>query len=312
MRHLIKIFPKVVLVGLVAAVACQKPAPVKEAPKQEEVAKPEAAPAPAPEPEPVSEFAALRTAIKDWVDLLKRCDEGWFARVDPSKIDNYEFPIDVDAMTSFCYDLRTGMDKMLELGAFRNQQLDSFLREAATATDRYLIMSFRAKKISVKDKLPYKKELTALRDDLRAEVGALQKRAEQILALADADFHAISNAPASEVVTIARETLGRVRADFKAFVEDSIPTNKPVWRYSFKTTVALAKEAISALKAPRNGAPEAIAAPATALAQGLDSAVEYFGGEFFWEEDEKIDATRKSVVKVINAYDKAASKIFKK
>lgn len=294
-------------------VACQQPAKPTagsaKAPQRQEAPAPEA---PQPPPKPVSEFDGLRDAIRDWADLLSKCDERWFARVEPAKIDNYEFPVDVDAMNAACEGLRTGMDRMLELGGFRNPRMDAFLRGAAQATDRYLMMGFRAKKISVRDKLPYKQELTALRDGLRAEVVALKAQAEQVLALTDADLNASSNDAPEVVVAWARDTLGRVRADFKAQVEDAIPANKPVWRYSLKVTSVLAKRAAAAMASARNGAPAKIVAPAQAMAGSLESAAAYFTGEFFWEEDEKIDATRKAVVKSISAYDRVAATLFRK
>ncbi|HOI09477.1 MAG TPA: hypothetical protein PK313_03270 [Myxococcota bacterium] len=301
-----------VAVVTVLAMACQ--APSKQAPGPAKAPQPQAqAPkAPEPPPKPASEFDGLRTAIADWVDLLGRCDERWFARVEPSKIDNYEFPVDVDAMNAACEGLRTGMERMLDLGGFRNPRMDQFLRRAAQTTDRYLMMGFRAKKISVRDKLPYKQELTALRDGLRAEVAGLKAEAAEVQALTDADLNASSNDAPEAVVAWARDTLGRVRADFKAQVEDAIPTNKPVWRYGLKTTAVLAKRAAAALASARNGAPGAVVVPAQAMSGALETAAAYFTGEFFWEEDEKIDANRKTVVKAIAAYDKVAAKAFKK
>jgi len=294
--------------GCQQAPSGQATAPRKEAPEPPAVA----SKAPEPSPKPVSEFEGLRTAIREWVDLLGQCDERWFARVDPGRIDNYEFPIDVDAMNAACEGLRTGMDRMVDRGGFRNPRMDEFLRAAAEATDRFLMMGFRAKKISVRDKLPYKKELAALRDGLRAEVKGLRESAAEVLALTDADLNASSNDAPEEVVAWARTTLGRVRADFKAQVEDAIPANKPVWRYGLKTTAVLAKRAATALGSARNGAPTAVVAPAQAMASALEVAAAYFGGEFFWEEDEKIDQNRKTVVRSIAAYDKVAGKAFRK
>lgn len=299
--------------AMLVVTACQKPAEQTTEPAK--AAQPQAAAvekAPAPPPKPVSEFDNLRTAIREWVDLLGQCDERWFARVDPGKIDNYEFPIDVDAMDAACEGLKTGMERMLDLGGFRNPGMDTFLRRAAQATDRYLMMGFRAKKISVREKLPYKTELTALRDGLRAEVAGLTSDAGKVLALTDADLNASVNDSPEAVVAWARDTLGSVRADFKAQVEDAIPANKPIWRYGLKTTATLAQRAARALASARNGAPAGIAEPAASLAGALDTAVAYFTGEFFWEEDEKIDANRKTVVKEIKAYDKAAARAFRK
>lgn len=299
--------------ALLVLSACQKPVDQATGPAKAPQPRAEAVEkAPEPPPKPVSEFDGLRTAIRDWVDLLGRCDDRWFARVDPSKIDNYEFPIDVDAMNAACEGLKTGMERMLDLGGFRNPDLDAFLRRAAEATDRYLMMGFRAKKISVREKLPYKQELAALRDGLRAEVAGLTSDAGKVLALTDADLNASVNDAPEAVVAWARDTLGRVRTDFKAQVEDAIPANKPIWRYGLKTTATLAQRAARALASARNGAPAGIAEPAALLASALETAAAYFTGEFFWEEDEKIDANRKAVVKEIKVYDKAAAKAFRR
>ncbi len=298
---------------VVVLVACQGPS--GKAPEPMKAPKPQTAPAekaPEPPPRPASEFDELRTTIREWVDLLGQCDERWFARVDPGRIDNYEFPIDVDAMNTACEGLKTGMDQMLVLGGFRNPRVDGFLRRAAEATDRFVIMGFRAKKISVREKLPYKAELTALRDELRAEVAGLKSDAGKMLAMTDADLNASVNDAPEAVIAWARDTLGRVHADFKAHVEDAIPVNKPIWRYGLKTTATLSKRAAGAFASPRNGAPAGIIEPAAALAAALEKGAAYFTGEFFWEEDEKIDANRKALAKVIKAYDKAATKAFRK
>lgn len=268
-----------------------------------------AAETPKEAPKPRSEFDDLREGLKDYVTLLADCDKAWFAKVDPDKIDKWELPVDVKTMEPRCDPLLNQYEKLMEKGAFRSPVMDEFLRTSALAADRYLLLAFRCKKVGVRDKVPYKKELAELRDALRADVAKLKEDVAKVLALSDAQLQ-VTALPPADTVKWADGTLQRIKDDFKAWVQEprKVENQKPTWRYSLRTGALMATRAAAALKLASTATPEGLADPAQALADAYQSATTFFTGDYFEKEEEQGPKVYKEMAKADTAYRNAARK----
>jgi hypothetical protein len=298
------------LVLAVFGCAGEKAAPTGKAEPAPVATKAEPEPAPTPK-EPVappSEFQALRDTIRSIADTHNRCDVRWFARVDPSRIDSYERPVDVDGMEDDCSGMVALFEKALEQGAFRNPALDSWLRETAGIVDRYVLLVFRARKIMVKDKLPYKKEMTELRDAVRADSKVLAESVGPLLALSDDDLKALHKASSDVLVREAHRALASVGGDVRKWIEEPVDQGSAVWRHSIKASAVMARRAAEALALTRADAPKPLVEASAKLSKAFDEAVAFFTGRHFDEETPKVKAARQAIRKAIKAYEAVAKR----
>jgi hypothetical protein len=251
---------------------------------------------------PKTETDALREAIKDYVTLLADCDKQFFADVKPERIDKWELPVNVKAMESQCDRLLGLYEDMLARGAFRAPALDDFLRAAAVSADRYLVLGLHAKKVGVKDHIPYKKDLSELRDTLRADVAKLKESVGPVLALPDAALNA--SLGGDELAARAAPALNRLRGDLKDWIEVPVKASKPTWRYSLRTSQAIAERAAATLKAAGSSAGGA----AVDLAKAFGAAVTFYTGAYFDTEEQEGPKVRKPVIQADTAWRNALRK----
>jgi len=300
MKRLLFVPVLVAIVALSAACSPSKPtANAVQAP---------ATPPPPPPPPVKSDYDKLRDAAKDFVTRMSDCDRRWFADVQPDRIDKWDLPVDVKAMESECDRVLGQFEALLEQGAFRSAALDGFLRLAATASDRYLVLGYRCKKVGVRDKIPYKAEVAAIRDALRADVARLNEAIAPVLALTDADLRTNEQAAPESLPGLADPVLARVRTDMKDWIEQSLKDKKPTWRYSLRTSELLARRAASALKSRGGAGVQDLAAAADALSLAWAEAVKFYTGAYFDSEEKEGPKIRRAVATADVAYRNAGRK----
>lgn len=302
----------IALAAALALAACGKKdggATKAEAAKAE-AAKAEAAKAEAPKepPKPPSEFAPLRKRMQDFAQLALACNKGWFTKVDPSKIDKWELPIDIPSMEDKCDPLLQQFEALVEPASFRHPVLDAWLRNAALVTDRYMFLAFRCKKVGVRDKLPYKKMLTELRDALQADVAAMAAGLEPALMLTDRDLRdggELANEPRMLWVHGAVDRLGR---DFNTWIAEPRKAQAPIWRYSLMTSERMGQLAARTLGAPRWGIDAAAVEAGAALSKAFSDAWAFWKGDYFEAEEAQSPAIYKAFKKAETAWKKASAK----
>ncbi len=285
------------------------------APAKKEAAKAEAAKAaeaPKPPPAPPSEFDSLRKALTEFTTLATACDKGWFAKVDPNKIDKWELPIEVPPMEEKCDPLLRQYEALYQAAGFRHPVLDDFLRTAALATDRYMFLAFRCKKVGVRDKLPYKKMLTELRDALRADVAGLAPGLEKVLKLTDADLQGAGSLAADARRTWALDAVARLPQDFATWIESTRKENLPIWRYCLMTSSVIGTRAASSLGTPLLSVEPAVVKAAGELAASFAGAWQFWSGDYFEAEEKGSPAQYKAMKKSSDAWRKVYAKAYPK
>lgn len=236
---------------------------------------------------PPTREALLREAVRDLVALAERCDEAHFARVEPERIKRWELPVDVKAMEGECDALLSRFTDLLDRGVFRHPALDRFLARAAAVADQYLLLCLRCKKVGVRDRLPYIREVSALRDALRADVAALRDLAREVLTLSDEDLKAVERTPASDVPRLAHEVFASLREDLRRLVEVPIRDERPTARYALRLADRRADRALTLLRSRAMVQGQALLGPADALTRAFSAAVNFFTGDSF-NQDEKL------------------------
>jgi hypothetical protein len=300
--HVSRAVVVMVAMTLLAAGCKRKDAPPAQPPA------PDPAPAPAQAPVVKSDLDLLREGIKDYVTLFADCDKHWFADVKPERLDRYELPVNVKAMEGECDKLLAMYEGILAKGSYRCPEMDSFLRLAASVADQYLVLAFRCKKVGVRDKVPYKKEVAALRDALRADVAKLKEAVGPALDLPDAT---LKGAGGGDAVALADAALTRVRPDFKQWVEAPVKESKPTWRYSLRTSDTLASKAAMTLRARAGVSAQPLVGPAEDLAKAYTAAVAFYTGNYFDTEEQEGPKIRAALSKADSAYRQAARKVLK-
>ncbi|MBM4395774.1 MAG: hypothetical protein FJ087_08795 [Deltaproteobacteria bacterium] len=273
---------------------------------------PAAAPAEAPAPPkptpPKSAMDEVRDAVRDFVSLLADCDKDWFADVKPERLDNWDLPVNVKAMEANCDRLLPMFETVLDKGAFRNALLDDFIRAAALASDHYLFLGFRSKKVGVRDKVALKAEIAGLRDGLRADVAKLKESVGQVLGMDDVAMRQYSS-HADALPKAADAALSRLRADVKQWIEQPVKDAKPTWRYSLRTSETIASRAVAAVRF--KGVGGAMTDPADGLAGAFASAVKFYTGNYFDTEEKEAAKYVNAVIRADGPYRLAARKALK-
>lgn len=285
----------------------------KEAAAKKEAAKAAAAKAaetPKPPPAPPSEFEPLRKKLSEFAILATACDKGWFAKVDPNKIDKWELAIDVPSMEDKCDPLLTQFDALVEPAGFRHPVLDAYLRQAALVADRYMFLGFRCKKVGVRDKLPYKKMLTELRDALRADVAGLTDALDKVLKLSDADLRDGGALSSAERVRWSVDAVARLPGDFTTWIESQRKENLPIWRYSLATSSTIGNRAAGALGSPRLAVEGGAVKAAGDLAAAFSAAWTFWSGDYFEAEEKGSPEHYKAMKKAADGWKKAFAKAF--
>lgn len=260
------------------------------------------------QPRVKTEIELLREAISDFVTLAADCDKQWFSDVKPERIDKWELPVNVKDMENQCDRLLRIFEELLDKGAYRCPELDDFLRIAASVADQYLILAYRCKKVGVRDKLPYKKEVAELRDALRAEVSKLKEEVGKVLDMSDT---ALKGAMVSDVMSLADAALLRLRNDYKQWIETPVKEGKPTWRYSLRTSDTIAARAVLTLRSRAGVSAQPLIAPAEELSRAFTAAVHFYTGNYFDTEEEEGPKLRAAFNKADNQYRQASRRMFK-
>lgn len=236
---------------------------------------------------PPTHEALLRDAVRDLVALAERCDRLYFAGVEPERIKRWELPVDMKAMEGECDALLSRFTDLLDSGVLRHPALDRFLARAADVSDRYLLLCLRCKKVGVRDRLPYIREVSALRDALRADVAALRDLAREVLALSDEDLKAVERTPPADVPRLAHGVFASLREDLRRLVEVPIREDRPTARYALRFADRRADRALTLLRSRAMVQGQALLGPADALTRAFSAAVNFFTGDYF-NADEKL------------------------
>jgi hypothetical protein len=300
-----------VLAAALALGACaKKEDAAKAAAAKAEAAKVEAAKAEAPKepPKPPSEFAALRKQMQEFALLATACSKGWFTKVDPAKIDKWELPIDIPSMEDKCDPLLQQFESMVEPAAGRHPVLDAWLRNAALVTDRYMFLAFRCKKVGVRDKVPYKKMLTELRDALVADVGAMAEGLQPALLLTDKDLRDGGDLANEPRMLWLHGAVDRLGGDFATWIAEPRKAQAPIWRYSLMTTVRIGGLAARSLGSPRLAVDAAAVEAAKGLSDAFAGAWSFWKGDYFEAEEAQSPAIQKAFKKAEVAWKKASAK----
>jgi hypothetical protein len=268
--------------------------------------------APKPPPPPPSEFDTLRKQLAEFTTLATACDKGWFAKVDPNKIDKWELAIDIPSMEEKCDPLLRLFEALYQPAGFRHPALDEYLRTAALATDRYMFLAFRCKKVGVRDKIPYKKMLTELRDALRADVAGLAPGLEKVLKLTDADLQGTGSLAIDARRTWTLDAVARLPQDFTSWISAPRKDNAPIWRYSLMTTSTIGTRAAATLGTPQLSVDPAVVKAAGDLAAALAGAWQFWSGDYFEAEEKGSPEQYKAMKKVSDGWRKAFAKAYPK
>ncbi len=105
--------------------------------------------------------------FKPWVDRLTQCDKTYFSHIDPNSIDNWQPPIPLGSMQSQCDSLAVDIESLGKKYAFYGPAVDDLLFSGYRLIDEYRMFLARSKSMSVRKKLPWKKEVAGLKKRLR-------------------------------------------------------------------------------------------------------------------------------------------------
>ncbi len=257
---------------------------------------------------PPTREALLREAVRDLVALAERCDRAHFAHVEPERIKRWELPVDVKAMEGECDALLSGFTDLLDRGVLRHPGLDRFLARAADVSDRYLLLCLRCKKVGVRDRLPYIREVSALRDALRADVAALRDLAREVLALSDEDLKTVERTPPRDVPRLAHEVFASLRGDLRRLVEVPMRDEKPTARYALRLADRRADRALTLLRTRAMVEGQALLGPADALTRAFSAAVNFFTGDYFNADEKLPPRVIRAVVDADRKYRAAAKR----
>ena len=248
--------------------------------------------------------------MKDFVVLANACDKAWFSRVDPDKIDKWELPVDVREMEAQCDPLPGQYEALVKAAAFRNPRLDEYLRTAAMVADRYMFLALRCQKVSVRDKLPFKKMLTGLRDALRTDIATLGAGLEGVLKLSDAELRDGGDLSGNDRAEWTVGAVRRLPADFQAWIATQRPENLPIWRFGLMTSAAMGTRAAAAMGAARLALDPGLVKAGQDLATTFDQAWNFWSGDYFEAEEKGSPAHYKAMKKTVDAWKKAFAKAY--
>jgi len=249
--------------------------------------------APAPEGRdsgsPPPEAQRLREAVRDYVERVTRCDEQFFARVDPERIKQWQLPVDVQAMEAECDPILREFEDLVARGALRHPAMDEFLGRAARLSDRYLLLCLRCKKVGVRDKLPYIQELTALREAIRSDAREVRRLAAPVLAIRDDEVREFRGMTPTEAARTAHDVLSSLEQAIHDLVEVPVRETRPVSRYSLRLQDRRADRALTLLRERAAVTDQRILGPAESLTHAFSSAVNFYTGDYF-NADQKLGA----------------------
>jgi len=261
---------------------------------------------------PRSEFAELKKSILDFTDLIKKCDKRYFSDVKGERIKDWGLPVDVQRMEDLCDRLLEVFGDVLDKGAYMCPELDEFITLAAHASDQYLMLAFRSKKIGVRDKKPYIKRINRLRDELRADVQRLADSVEDILALDDEDLKKNAKAEPGSIPLMTHEVLSGLGGAVEEFITGPIKAERPTWRYSLRTADRISGRAVEMLRKRAPTDHMALAGPADALTRDFAAAVNFFTGPWYNEEEGRDRMMIRNFQKANRAYSKAAARALRR
>lgn len=260
---------------------------------------------PAPPP---SRHAAMRDGIGGWLELASTCQNRWFRKVDPARLDKWELPVDVPAMEDDCDKLVFDYEALSKDYLLKGPELDSLFVRMAMVTDLYTHLALRCRKVGVKDRVPFKQMIAGLRDRLGAEVEAVVKEGTAVLALDDDTL--VREVRDQAMMDRSLKALGRVTADMDEWIVKPRKEVGPVFKYSLKVSGRLAGGAAEAL-AQDASLPEKFRTAAAGLSKAWTVVSDFYAGDYLAEEEAKAEFLQKSVLKASVAYDKALGSFLK-
>lgn len=253
----------------------------------------------------------IRELVKEFVALVEKCDEAFFSQVEPERIKRWELPVDVKRMEETC-DAIIGKFEGLMRHCLEQEVLDRFLDRAAKVADQYLLLCLRCKKVGVKERLPYIKELTELRDALRSEVRALKDSAQEVLKISAEEMVVLERLGPSGAAGLANRVFLSLGDYAKTLIVEPVRQGRPVPRYALKLADCRANRALELFRAKASLEAQGILGPAEALTHAFSAGVNFFTGDYFNAEDKVIKKMLGNIEDSYRRYRTAAKTLLRR
>lgn len=118
----------------------------------------------------------IKADLDAYMHRVTSCDKTYFSHIDPNSIDDWKTPIPLGDMQSRCDELAVDLDALVQKYMFYGPDVDALLFQASKLVDYYRSFLARSKNISVRNKLPWKKEVGSLKKDLRETSFMMRKK----------------------------------------------------------------------------------------------------------------------------------------
>ena len=236
---------------------------------------PKKAPKPQPgatRPKPAKKPTGPKADFKPWVERLTQCDKVYFSHINPDSIDNWQPPIPLGAMQSQCDRLAVDIEELGKKYVFYGPGVDDLLFQAYQLVDEYRMFLARSKSMSVRNKLPWKKEVAGLKKRLRDIALSIRKKYQAI------DWATI------KPVTLAKDYLSFLKKNYlrnalkwalhKGFGQAK--KKKVVYLYTLKFESLL----LNGISSQKDLGPKA-AGPFQGFAKAYSDVVQFFSGNYF-------------------------------
>ena len=109
----------------------------------------------------------IEVDISAYMHRVNICDKTYFSHINPNSIDDWQTPIPLGSMQSRCDQLIVDLDELMKKYMFYGPAVDEWLFQAGKLADYYRLFLARSKNMSVRKKLPWKKEVSSLKKQLR-------------------------------------------------------------------------------------------------------------------------------------------------
>jgi len=245
--------------------------------------------------------------LKEFLELVANCDEDFLANIDPERIKKWEMVVDAQQMEKECDPMLARYSEILQERAFSGEQWDGFLKSGARLCDLYLLLSLKAKKVSIKDRKPYMDEVAQLKEAIRTASAEVLEKGRDLLR-----DPAVFDAQASTDAEYAVQWFKGMCEAFDEFIVKNLKEARPIPRYALKVLFIGADRALAALEKSKDTNAQRLLNSAMALNHAFSKAVNIFAGDYFKVNEKVIRETLKDFEGARSEFTKAWIRYWKK
>jgi len=292
------LFVTLIALSLIVGLSCSKKKKTtqKTPEKQtaEQVAAKKAAQKQAKKPKPPQ--TGIKVDLDAYMHRINLCDKTYFSHINPNSIDDWQTPIPLGAMQARCDQLTVDLPALVEKYLFYGPGVDDFLFQACNLADHYRLFLARSKNMSVRKKLPWKKEVSVLKKNLR-EISLLMRKQYKALVLKNAKPKTMDHA---YLVLLIQKYLKNAMKNAldKGFSQAKKKKVVYIFTLNFESTLL---NKLASQKQPGTK----IAKPLSAFALSYKNMVKFFSGNYFDHLDDQGRKLKRDLRKTGSRFNRA-------